>query len=207
MVRPEPHEDQSQNFSGSGLFSLSEAPPPDGLCLTCAQVKTFVDPVTNCVRYHTPRGRFLHVPPAGPRSDWDGDIGAPWWADHRYQVGLLSAKTRRIRVVNTLTLQVQPLQVGGLTRGILGKCVHPLELSDWVLVQSGVLRGDSGGDPAAVPALQLPRSQLHLETRRRGPGHEQDAERQPRPGPRPGPGAARAGPGPLHPRHPALLQR
>uniref|UniRef100_A0A8C7YF37 Cytochrome b5 domain containing 1 n=1 Tax=Oryzias sinensis TaxID=183150 RepID=A0A8C7YF37_9TELE len=111
MVRPEPHEDQNQNFSGSGLLSLSEAPPPDGLCLTCAQVKTFVDPVTNCVRYHTPRGRFLHVPPAGPRSDWDGDIGAPWWADHRYQVGLLSAKTRRIRVVNTLMLQEQPLQV------------------------------------------------------------------------------------------------
>ncbi|RVE60900.1 hypothetical protein OJAV_G00185940 [Oryzias javanicus] len=74
-------------------------------------VKTCVDPVTNCVRYHTPRGRFLHIPPAGPRSDWDSDIGDPWWADRRYQVGLLSAKTRWIRVVNTLTLQEQPLQV------------------------------------------------------------------------------------------------
>lgn len=108
--------------------SVSEAPPPDGVgfCLTCAQVKTCVDPVTNCVRYHTPRGRFLHVPPAGPCSDWDSDIGVPWWADRRYEVGLLSAKTRWIRVVNTLTLQEQPLQVGGPQQGVLGKPVQSL---------------------------------------------------------------------------------
>ncbi|KAK5848040.1 hypothetical protein PBY51_005695 [Eleginops maclovinus] len=34
-------------------------------------VLQYVDPLTNCVRYYTPRGRFLHVPPTGPRSDWD----------------------------------------------------------------------------------------------------------------------------------------
>nr|XP_020443201.1 cytochrome b5 domain-containing protein 1 [Monopterus albus] len=74
-------------------------------------VLTYVDPVTNCVRYYTPRGRFVHVPPAGPRSDWANDFIQPWWRDKRYEVGLLSAKTRWIRVINTLTSQEQRLQV------------------------------------------------------------------------------------------------
>lgn len=64
------------------------------------------------MRYYTPRGRFVHVPPAGPRSDWACDVSQPWWADKRYEVGLLSAKTRWIRVINTLTSQEQRLQVG-----------------------------------------------------------------------------------------------
>ncbi|XP_030580963.1 cytochrome b5 domain-containing protein 1 [Archocentrus centrarchus] len=71
----------------------------------------YVDPLTSCVAYYTPRGRFLHIPPTGPRSDWDGDIGQPWWKDRRYEVGLLSAKTGWIRVVNTLTSQEQRLEV------------------------------------------------------------------------------------------------
>ncbi|KAG7496849.1 hypothetical protein JOB18_026303 [Solea senegalensis] len=70
-----------------------------------------VDPLTNCVRYFTPRGRFLHVPPAGPRSDWANNIGQPWWTDRQYEVGRLTAKARWIRVVNTLTSQEQRLQV------------------------------------------------------------------------------------------------
>ncbi|XP_076580778.1 cytochrome b5 domain-containing protein 1 [Chaetodon auriga] len=74
-------------------------------------VLKYVDPLTNCVRYYTPRGRFLHVPPSGPRSDWASDIGRPWWKDERYEVGHLSAKTRWIRVINTLTSQEQRLQV------------------------------------------------------------------------------------------------
>lgn len=71
----------------------------------------FVDPVTGCVRYHTPRGRFVHVPPAEPRSDWAGDGGEPWWRDRRYEVGRLTAKTGWVRVINTLTSQEQRLQV------------------------------------------------------------------------------------------------
>lgn len=70
-----------------------------------------MDPLTHCVRYYTPRGRFVHIPPAGPSSDWDTDFGQPWWTDERYQVGRLSAKTRWIRVVNMLTSQEQKLQV------------------------------------------------------------------------------------------------
>ncbi|KAJ3585175.1 hypothetical protein NHX12_013896 [Muraenolepis orangiensis] len=74
-------------------------------------VLTHVDPVTNCVRYFTPRGRFVHVPPPGPRSDWDTDVGRPWWRNRDYEVGLLTAKVRWLRVVNTLTSQEQLLEV------------------------------------------------------------------------------------------------
>lgn len=70
-----------------------------------------MDPLTHCVRYYTPRGRFVHVPPSGPSSNWDTDIGQPWWSDERYEVGRLSSKTRWIRVINTLTSQEQKLQV------------------------------------------------------------------------------------------------
>ncbi|CAL8241611.1 unnamed protein product [Merluccius merluccius] len=74
-------------------------------------VLTHVDPVTSCVKYFTPRGRFVHVPPPCPRSDWDNDFGRPWWRDSRYEVGQLTAKTRWVRVINTLTSQEQLLEV------------------------------------------------------------------------------------------------
>ncbi|TDG99351.1 hypothetical protein EPR50_G00193110 [Perca flavescens] len=74
-------------------------------------VLRYVDPVTSCVRYYTPRGRFLHVAPGGPRSDWAPDLDRPWWRDQSYQVGQLSSKTRWVRVINTLTAQEQRLQV------------------------------------------------------------------------------------------------
>ncbi|XP_053199713.1 cytochrome b5 domain-containing protein 1 [Scomber japonicus] len=74
-------------------------------------VLRYVHPLTNCERYYTPRGRFIHVPPAGPRSDWVSVVGPPWWKDQRYEVGLLTEKTRWIRVINTLTSQEQQLEV------------------------------------------------------------------------------------------------
>ncbi|XP_037333700.1 cytochrome b5 domain-containing protein 1 [Pungitius pungitius] len=74
-------------------------------------VRRYVDPLTTCERYYTPRGRFVHVPPAAPRSDWATEVAPTWWRDERYQVGLLTAKTRWIRVINTLTSQEQRLQV------------------------------------------------------------------------------------------------
>lgn len=74
-------------------------------------VRTFIDPVTQCRRFFTPRGRFVHVPPPGPRSDWACEPRAPWWRDPRYCVGRLSQKTRFIRVLNTLTGQEHRLEV------------------------------------------------------------------------------------------------
>ncbi|KAM8956397.1 cytochrome b5 domain-containing protein 1 isoform 2-T3 [Lycaon pictus] len=73
-------------------------------------IRKHVDPLTGTLRYRTPRGRFLHVPPQLPRSDWANDFGKPWWQGTRYEVGRLSAKTRSIRIINTLTSQEHTLE-------------------------------------------------------------------------------------------------
>lgn len=74
-------------------------------------ILTHIDPLSGCVKYYTPRGRFVHVPPPCPRTDWANDFGRPWWRDTRFEVGLLSVKTRWIRIINTLTSQEQGLEV------------------------------------------------------------------------------------------------
>lgn len=56
-------------------------------------------------------GRFIHIPPRCPRTDWANDFGRPWWKDDSYCIGLLSRKTRKIRIINTLTSQEQILEV------------------------------------------------------------------------------------------------
>ena len=66
--------------------------------------KTFIDKNTGCVHYLCPMGRFLHVPPAEPNSDWNPDFQSPWWQDEvKYVIGSLTKRTRLIRVINTLT--------------------------------------------------------------------------------------------------------
>ncbi|XP_070251180.1 cytochrome b5 domain-containing protein 1 isoform X1 [Myotis yumanensis] len=77
-------------------------------------IRMYIDPLTGAQRYRTPRGRFLHVPPQLPRSDWANDFGKPWWQGTRYEVGRLSAQTRNIRIINTLTSQEHTLEVGAL---------------------------------------------------------------------------------------------
>ncbi|XP_077170485.1 cytochrome b5 domain-containing protein 1 [Paroedura picta] len=74
-------------------------------------ILTHIDPLTGCLKYYTPQGRFIHIPPPLPRSDWANDFGKPWWKDSKYEVGILSAKTRRIRIINTLTSQEHVLEV------------------------------------------------------------------------------------------------
>ncbi|XP_049558588.1 cytochrome b5 domain-containing protein 1 isoform X2 [Orcinus orca] len=73
-------------------------------------IRKHIDPLTGSLRYRTPWGRFLHVPPQLPRSDWANDFGKPWWQGSRYEVGRLSAKTRNIRIINTLTSQEHTLE-------------------------------------------------------------------------------------------------
>lgn len=75
------------------------------------KIRKHIDPLTGCLRYRTPRGRFVHVPPQLPRSDWANDFGKPWWKGSQYEVGKLSAKTRNIRIINTLTSQQHILEV------------------------------------------------------------------------------------------------
>lgn len=74
-------------------------------------IKTYIHPVTGCIAPYTPMGRFLHIPPPFPRSDWANNFGTPWWKDDRYCVGILSSRTRRVRIINTLTLQEQIIEV------------------------------------------------------------------------------------------------
>jgi hypothetical protein len=74
-------------------------------------VKTQWDAETSLVSSFLPHGRFLHVPPIEPVSNWRTDFGAPWWRDEKLCIGSLSQSTRKIRVVNTLTHQEALLEV------------------------------------------------------------------------------------------------
>jgi hypothetical protein len=74
-------------------------------------VKTCIHPVTKLVVPYTPDGRFVHVPPSEPRSDWKNDFGTPWWKNEQYCIGNLTKKTRNVRVVNTLTHQEHVVEV------------------------------------------------------------------------------------------------
>ena len=43
------------------------------------------EPQTGLRQYYTPHGRFVHVPPSEPSSEWAMDFGKPWWKDQRYR--------------------------------------------------------------------------------------------------------------------------
>ena len=80
--------------------------------LTClSQIRTHIDPQTGCVIPYCPNGRFVHIPPPYPDTNWANDFGRPWWKDDGYLVGILSAKTRFIKIINTLTSQEQVIEV------------------------------------------------------------------------------------------------
>ncbi|CAD5119605.1 DgyrCDS8206 [Dimorphilus gyrociliatus] len=74
-------------------------------------VRSYIDPVTGCKIPFTPYGRFIHVPPPYPDSSWANDFGRPWWRDESYCIGQLSVKTRRIKIINTLTSESEVLEV------------------------------------------------------------------------------------------------
>lgn len=75
------------------------------------QIRSHIDPLTGCRIPYTPHGRFVHVPPPYPDSNWANDFGRPWWRDESYCIGLLSAKTRNIKIINTLTSQEEIIEV------------------------------------------------------------------------------------------------
>lgn len=74
-------------------------------------IKKYVDPKTGCLVYYTQHGRFAHVPPPCPSSDWANDFGKPWWKNDAYCIGTLSQKTRFIKIINALTLQNHIVEV------------------------------------------------------------------------------------------------
>lgn len=74
-------------------------------------VRHYVDPETHCLVPYTPHGRFIHIPPPYPTTDWATDIGTPWWKDQKYVLGYLTKKTRFVRIINTLTSQEHEVMV------------------------------------------------------------------------------------------------
>jgi hypothetical protein len=50
--------------------------------------KRAVDSETNLVWWHTPMGRYLHIPPMVPDSSWDpSSFALPWWKDASLRIG------------------------------------------------------------------------------------------------------------------------
>lgn len=73
--------------------------------------RTHIDPETNNTEVYCPWGRYIHVPPKEPTSDWSTNFGTPWWKDEQYKIGSLAGKTRKVSVVNLLTKQQEILEV------------------------------------------------------------------------------------------------
>jgi cytochrome b involved in lipid metabolism len=72
---------------------------------------TYIDPETEIEVPFTPMGRFLHCVPAEPDAAWASDVETPWWKDDSYVLGRLTAKTRRIKLLNMLSRQETTLEV------------------------------------------------------------------------------------------------
>ena len=95
---------------------------------TPAQVKTRIDPEKGFAVPHTPQGRFLHLPPDEPLSSWRNDFGVPWWKNNDLCIGVLTKKSRMVRVINTLTSQEHVVEVCSeeTLQEILERCVAVL---------------------------------------------------------------------------------
>lgn len=78
---------------------------------TTKDIRQYVDPVTQCKLYYTPYGRYVHIPPPFPTTDWANDFGRPWWKDSSFSIGKLSTKTRKLLLMNTLTKEKHVLEV------------------------------------------------------------------------------------------------
>jgi len=78
---------------------------------TTGDFKTCVDISTGMRTYMQPFGRFVHVPTLYPDSNIDLAYDVPWWMDPQYVVGELTFKTRKIRIINTLTGEEVTLEV------------------------------------------------------------------------------------------------
>ncbi|CAD7964216.1 unnamed protein product [Amoebophrya sp. A25] len=73
--------------------------------------RTHTSPFTNLKEVYCPQGRYLHVPPEVPEPGFDTRIKSPWWRDAKYCIGTLTAKTRKIYVMNLLSKQSVLMEV------------------------------------------------------------------------------------------------
>ena len=54
--------------------------------------------------WHCPLGRYLHIPPITPDSNWDPEsFEVSWWKDESLRIGSLTTKTRKLRIINLYT--------------------------------------------------------------------------------------------------------
>ncbi|GAA57481.1 Cytochrome b5 domain-containing protein 1 [Clonorchis sinensis] len=74
-------------------------------------IRYHVDPETHCLVPYTPHGRLIHIPPPYPTTDWATDFGTPWWKDEKYLIGYLTKRTRFVRIINTLALKENEIEV------------------------------------------------------------------------------------------------
>ncbi|ORX53025.1 cytochrome b5 [Piromyces finnis] len=74
-------------------------------------IRMHMNPKLGCICPYTPDGRYLHVPPPMPYANWKPTVKIPWWEDDRYCIGKLSQKTRKIRIINTLTKDEHIIEV------------------------------------------------------------------------------------------------
>lgn len=75
------------------------------------QPKMHINPDTGLEEIYCPWGRYIHVPPQGPHSQWATDFVTPWWEDPRFYIGSFTVRTRKVAMVNMLTKQKQTLEV------------------------------------------------------------------------------------------------
>ncbi|CAK9236499.1 unnamed protein product [Sphagnum tenellum] len=75
------------------------------------QVVMYFHPVMRINTFYTPLGRFTHIPPLDPRTDYAMDYEKPWWQDPAYIIGRLSYQTRLIRIKNVLLDHTYTMEV------------------------------------------------------------------------------------------------
>uniref|UniRef100_A0A8C6WHT4 Cytochrome b5 domain-containing protein 1 n=1 Tax=Neogobius melanostomus TaxID=47308 RepID=A0A8C6WHT4_9GOBI len=103
------HKGRTEQVTRSAAPLLESAGKDISEVKSVLQVLRFIDPQTQCRRYYTPRGRFLHVPPPGPAQT--GPVSsAPLVERLTLQHRPVIPETRFIRVINTLTSQEQSLE-------------------------------------------------------------------------------------------------
>ena len=58
------------------------------------------------------QGKFIHVDPTEPRSDWNCGFDLPWWKNaDEFRIGRLTSSTWLIRIMNMLTESEDFLEV------------------------------------------------------------------------------------------------
>eukprot|EP00878_Enallax_costatus_P019323 GHUV01020385.1.p1 GENE.GHUV01020385.1~~GHUV01020385.1.p1 ORF type:complete len:233 (+),score=43.81 GHUV01020385.1:241-939(+) len=106
-------------------------------------VKTHIDPHTHLPVPYCPKGVFLHVTPIEPTTSYDCSVQVPWWKYVTLRVGLLSRKTRLVRVKNVLTEQEDVLEVpaeetvGQVRQRYLGLNAHAASYTWKALAKKG----------------------------------------------------------------------